>query len=41
MIDGDAFFPVIDYKLWTTVDRSARMMASDIEYEFITLEKWS
>ena len=41
IIDGDAFFPVIDYKLWTSVDHSERMTANDLEYEFITLEKWS
>ena len=41
MIDGDAFFPVIDYKLWTIVNRSVRMMANGLEYEFITLEKVS
>ena len=41
IIDGDAFFPIIDYKLWTSVDRSERMMANDLEYEFITLEKLS
>ena len=41
IIDGDAFFPVIDYKLWTSVDRSERMTAYDLEYEFVTLEKLS
>ena len=41
VIDGDAFFPVIDYKLWTSVDHSERMTANDLEYEFVTLEKLS
>ena len=41
IIDGDAFFPVIDYKIWTRVDHSERMAANDLEYEFVTLEKLS
>ena len=41
IIDGDAFFPVIDYKIWTRVDHSERMMANELEYEFVTLEKLS
>ena len=41
IIDGDAFFPVIDYKLWTSVAHSERMMANELEYEFVTLEKLS
>ena len=39
IIDGDAFFPVIDYKLWTSVAHSERMTANELEYEFVTLEK--
>ncbi|MEC7636709.1 MAG: dihydrofolate reductase [Pseudomonadota bacterium] len=41
IIDGDAFFPVIDYKIWTSVDHSKRMTANELEYEFVTLEKLS
>ena len=41
IIDGDAFFPVIDYKLWTSVTHSERMTANELEYEFVTLEKLS
>ena len=41
IIDGDAFFPVIDVKLWTTVNRSERIKANNLEYEFITFEKLS
>ena len=41
IIDGDAFFPVIDYKLWTSVAHSERMTANELEYEFVTLEKLS
>ena len=41
IIDGDAFFPVIDYKIWTSVDNSKRMTANELEYEFVTLEKLS
>ena len=41
IIDGDAFFPVIDYKLWTSVAHSERMAANELEYEFVTLEKLS
>ena len=41
IIDGDAFFPVIDYKLWTSVTHSERMTANELEYEFVTLEKIS
>ena len=41
IIDGDAFFPVIDYKIWTSVDHSERMTANELEYEFVTLEKLS
>ena len=41
IIDGDAFFPVIDYKLWTSVAHSERMTANELEYEFVTLEKFS
>ena len=41
VIDGDAFFPVIDYKLWTSVAHSERMTANELEYEFVTLEKLS
>ena len=41
IIDGDAFFPVIDYKIWTSVAHSERMTANELEYEFVTLEKLS
>lgn len=41
IIDGDAFFPVIDYKLWTSIAHSERMTANELEYEFVTLEKLS
>ena len=41
IIDGDAFFPVIDYKIWTSVDHSKRMTANELGYEFVTLEKLS
>ena len=41
IIDGDAFFPVIDYKQWTSVAHSERMTANELEYEFVTLEKLS
>ena len=41
IIDGDAFFPVIDSKLWTSVAHSERMTANELEYEFVTLEKLS
>ena len=41
IIEGDAFFPVIDYKLWTSVAHSERMTANELEYEFVTLEKLS
>ena len=39
IIDGDAFFPVIDYKIWASVGHSERMTANELEYEFVTLEK--
>ena len=41
IIDGDAFFPVIDYKIWTSVCHSERMTSNELEYEFVTLEKLS
>ena len=35
IIDGDAFFPVIDYKLWTSVAHSERMTANELELSLI------